>query len=54
LRKIIGGNTMAKEITKATGKDITTSFREIIIAIIGRIHNIARSVSSLPLVTDVR
>jgi hypothetical protein len=49
-----GGNTMAKKIIKATGMEITTSFTEIVVVIIGRIHNAARSVSSLRLVTDVR
>jgi hypothetical protein len=54
LRKIIGGNIMAKKMAKATGKEITESFREIIIKINGRMNNTARSVSSLRLVTDVR
>jgi hypothetical protein len=50
----IGGNIMAKKITKATGKEITKPFTEIVIKIIGRMNNTARSVSSLRLVTDVR
>jgi hypothetical protein len=50
----IGRNIMAEEIKKTTGKEITESFREITVLTIGRIHNTARSVSSLRLVTDVR
>jgi hypothetical protein len=53
LRKIIGGNIMAKKMTKPTGKEIR-SFRENVIKISGRMDNTARSVSSLRLVTDVR
>ena len=45
---------MAKKMTKPTGKEINKSFREIIIKIIGRMDNTARSVSSLCLVTDAR
>jgi hypothetical protein len=54
LRKIIGGNTMAKKMTKATGKEITKLFTEITIKMIGRMNNTPRSISSLRLVTDVR
>jgi hypothetical protein len=49
-----GGNTKTKKIIKAIGKEITKPFTEIVTKIIGRMNNIARSVSSLRLVTDVR
>jgi hypothetical protein len=50
----IGGNAMAKKIVKATGREITKLFTEIIIKITGGMNNTARNVSSLRLVTDVR
>ena len=49
-----GGNIMAMKINVATGIEITKSFVEIIINAVGGMSNIAKSVSSLRLVTDVR
>ena len=54
LRKANGRNTMRKEMIKTTELEITTSLTEIIIKVIGTMHNIARSVRSLRLVSDVR
>jgi hypothetical protein len=50
----ISGNTMPRKIIKATGREITKSLTEIIIKIISGMNNMARSVSSLRLVTDAR
>ena len=41
------------EIIEATGLEIIKSFTDIVTSVVGAMRNIARTVSSLRLVTDV-
>ena len=54
LTNINGGRNNAMKINEKTAQEITKAFLEIIFIIITGMSNIARRVSSLRLVTDVR
>ena len=54
LTNVNRGENKTKKIIEATGPEIIESFTDIITNVVGAMRNIARTVSNMRLVTDVR